>query len=66
MAVDEVGNMFATRPGKRNDLAPIAMGSHLDTQPTGAKFDGVLWRPWVRSKPCARWSTWLRDERTRQ
>ena len=40
--VDEVGNMFATRPGKRNDIAPIAMGSHLDTQPTGGKFDGVL------------------------
>jgi beta-ureidopropionase / N-carbamoyl-L-amino-acid hydrolase len=40
--VDEVGNMFATRPGKRTDLAPIAMGSHLDTQPTGGKFDGVL------------------------
>ena len=40
--VDEVGNMFATRPGKRQDMAPIAMGSHLDTQPTGGKFDGVL------------------------
>jgi beta-ureidopropionase / N-carbamoyl-L-amino-acid hydrolase len=40
--VDEVGNMFATRPGKRNDILPIAMGSHLDTQPTGGKFDGVL------------------------
>ena len=40
--VDECGNMFATRPGKRGDLAPIAMGSHLDTQPTGGKFDGVL------------------------
>jgi N-carbamoyl-L-amino-acid hydrolase len=40
--VDEVGNMFATRKGKRNDLLPIAMGSHLDTQPTGGKFDGVL------------------------
>ena len=40
--VDEVGNMFATRPGKRKDLSPIAMGSHLDTQPTGGKFDGVL------------------------
>ena len=40
--VDEVGNMFATRPGKRRDMAPIAMGSHLDTQPTGGKFDGVL------------------------
>jgi beta-ureidopropionase / N-carbamoyl-L-amino-acid hydrolase len=40
--VDEVGNMFATRAGKRNDIAPIALGSHLDTQPTGGKFDGVL------------------------
>jgi beta-ureidopropionase / N-carbamoyl-L-amino-acid hydrolase len=40
--VDEVGNMFATRAGKRADILPIAMGSHLDTQPTGGKFDGVL------------------------
>ena len=40
--VDEVGNMFATRAGKRTDVLPIAMGSHLDTQPTGGKFDGVL------------------------
>jgi len=40
--VDEVGNMFATRPGRSKDLLPIAMGSHLDTQPTGGKFDGVL------------------------
>src|ERR1700730_1177434 len=42
VTVDAVGNMFAVRPGKRNDLPPIAMGSHLDTQPTGGKFDGVL------------------------
>lgn len=42
VSVDEVGNMFAVRPGKNNDLPPIAMGSHLDTQPTGGKFDGVL------------------------
>ncbi len=42
VSVDEVGNMFAHRPGKNQDLAPIAMGSHLDTQPTGGKFDGVL------------------------
>lgn len=42
VAVDSVGNMFATRPGRNNDLPPIAMGSHLDTQPTGGKFDGVL------------------------
>ena len=42
VAVDEVGNMFARRPGKNDNLAPIAMGSHLDTQPTGGKFDGTL------------------------
>src|SRR3954451_20682227 len=42
VAVDEVGNMFARRPGRNNDLDPICMGSHLDTQPTGGKFDGVL------------------------
>jgi beta-ureidopropionase / N-carbamoyl-L-amino-acid hydrolase len=42
VAVDEVGNMFARRPGKKPDMPPIAMGSHLDTQPTGGKFDGVL------------------------
>jgi N-carbamoyl-L-amino-acid hydrolase len=40
--VDEVGNMFAIRPGRNADLLPVAMGSHLDTQPTGGKFDGVL------------------------
>jgi N-carbamoyl-L-amino-acid hydrolase len=40
--VDEVGNMFATRPGRHRDMLPVAMGSHLDTQPTGGKFDGVL------------------------
>ncbi|WP_445680739.1 M20 family metallo-hydrolase [Radicibacter daui] len=42
VTLDEVGNMFARRPGKRSDLPPIALGSHLDTQPTGGKFDGVL------------------------
>jgi len=42
MVVDEAGNMFATRPGTAGDLPAIAMGSHLDTQPTGGKFDGVL------------------------
>jgi N-carbamoyl-L-amino-acid hydrolase len=36
-----MGAMFARRPG-RADVPPIAMGSHLDTQPTGGKFDGVL------------------------
>ena len=42
MTVDQVGNMFALKPGKKSDVAPIAIGSHLDTQPTGGKFDGVL------------------------
>ena len=42
VGIDEVGNMFARRPGVDNSLAPICIGSHLDTQPTGGKFDGVL------------------------
>ncbi len=42
MGVDTLGNMFATRPGTDPDALPIYMGSHLDTQPTGGKYDGVL------------------------
>jgi N-carbamoyl-L-amino-acid hydrolase len=42
VTVDDMGAMFARRGGQRDDLPPIAMGSHLDTQPTGGKFDGVL------------------------
>jgi len=42
VTIDDMGVMFARRPGQRNDIPPIAMGSHLDTQPTGGKFDGVL------------------------
>jgi N-carbamoyl-L-amino-acid hydrolase len=42
VTIDDMGAMFARRAGQRNDIAPIAMGSHLDTQPTGGKFDGVL------------------------
>ncbi|NAZ37684.1 Zn-dependent hydrolase [Rubellimicrobium sp. CFH 75288] len=42
VAVDRMGTMFATRPGEDPSLAPVYMGSHLDTQPTGGKFDGVL------------------------
>jgi N-carbamoyl-L-amino-acid hydrolase len=42
VTVDDLGNMFARRPGLDNALPPIAMGSHLDTQPTGGKFDGVI------------------------
>ncbi len=42
VTVDDMGTMFARREGQRSDLPPIALGSHLDTQPTGGKFDGVL------------------------
>ncbi|MBV9288476.1 MAG: hydantoinase/carbamoylase family amidase, partial [Hyphomicrobiales bacterium] len=40
--IDEMGNMFARRAGEDETLAPVMMGSHLDTQPTGGKFDGAL------------------------
>ena len=42
MGVDDMGNMFATIDGSDPTLDPVAIGSHLDTQPTGGKFDGVL------------------------
>jgi N-carbamoyl-L-amino-acid hydrolase len=37
---DDMGVIFARRAGHRGDVPPIAIGSHLDTQPTGGKFDG--------------------------
>ena len=40
--VDALGSMFALRKGRDMSKAPIGLGSHLDTQPTGGKFDGVL------------------------
>ncbi len=40
--IDKMGNIFARRPGKDDDLAPVMTGSHLDTQPTGGRFDGVF------------------------
>ena len=42
ISVDEIGNLFALRAGNNNDLPPVIAGSHLDTQPTGGKFDGVF------------------------
>ena len=39
---DAMGNIFARRDGRDNELPPILAGSHLDTQPTGGKFDGVF------------------------
>lgn len=40
-SVDRVGNVFLRREGTRPELPAVATGSHLDTQPTGGKFDGV-------------------------
>lgn len=42
MGVDKMGTMFFSRPGTDADALPVHIGSHLDTQPTGGKFDGVL------------------------
>lgn len=42
LGVDRMGTMFATRPGTDPDALPVYVGSHLDTQPTGGKYDGVL------------------------
>ncbi|MFM7784432.1 MAG: Zn-dependent hydrolase, partial [Gammaproteobacteria bacterium] len=38
--VDAIGNLFARRPGSDPGRAAVATGSHIDTQPTGGKFDG--------------------------
>jgi len=40
--VDRMGNVFARRSGTDDSLPPVIVGSHLDTQPTGGKFDGVF------------------------
>ena len=42
MGLDTMGNMFARREGTDPDALPVYVGSHLDTQPTGGKYDGVL------------------------
>lgn len=42
MGIDQMGTMFMTRPGTDPDALPVYVGSHLDTQPTGGKYDGVL------------------------
>ena len=42
MTVDELGSMFLIREGSSKDALPVVIGSHLDTQPTGGKYDGVL------------------------
>ena len=42
MGVDKMGTMFATRAGTDPEALPVYVGSHLDTQPTGGRYDGVL------------------------
>ncbi|HEV7815461.1 MAG TPA: Zn-dependent hydrolase, partial [Janthinobacterium sp.] len=39
VTVDQIGNVFMRREGRNNALAPVMTGSHIDTQPTGGKFD---------------------------
>ena len=41
VAADRIGNLFARRAGREDDLAPVVAGSHLDSQPTGGRFDGA-------------------------
>lgn len=42
VTVDAMGNIFAVRPGRRADVPATFIGSHLDTQPTGGRYDGIL------------------------
>lgn len=42
ITIDKIGNIFMRREGKNSKLPPILLGSHLDTQPTGGKFDGCF------------------------
>lgn len=42
ITIDEMGNIFGRRPGKNNDLPPVMSGSHVDSQPKGGRFDGIL------------------------
>jgi len=42
VTIDEMGNIFGQRPGKNNDLPPVMSGSHIDSQPKGGRFDGIL------------------------
>jgi N-carbamoyl-L-amino-acid hydrolase len=41
VTIDQIGNIFARRSGRNQELAPVMTGSHLDTQPTGGRFDGA-------------------------
>jgi N-carbamoyl-L-amino-acid hydrolase len=41
VSTDAIGNLFVRRPGEQNDAAPVMTGSHMDSQPTGGRFDGI-------------------------
>jgi N-carbamoyl-L-amino-acid hydrolase len=42
VTIDEMGNIFGKRSGNNNDLSPVMSGSHIDSQPMGGRFDGIL------------------------
>jgi len=42
ISIDEMGNIFGKKPGGKADLPMVLSGSHLDTQPFGGRFDGIL------------------------
>ena len=42
VTIDEMGNIFGKRSGQDSDLAPVMTGSHIDSQPMGGRFDGIL------------------------
>jgi len=42
VTIDRIGNVFARREGRRNDLEPVMIGSHIDSVPTAGRFDGCL------------------------
>ncbi len=42
VSVDQMGNIFGRRKGKSDELAPVMSGSHVDSQPKGGRFDGIL------------------------
>jgi len=42
VTIDEMGNIFGKRSGQNSDLAPVVAGSHIDSQPMGGRFDGIL------------------------
>ncbi len=42
ITIDEMGNIFGRRKGVHDDLSPVMSGSHIDSQPKGGRFDGIL------------------------